>query len=70
MLVEPGTTNGAHTLRLLSSVEQLLLLCASAIWVSAVAINSTSTSAACWKQLKELIADLKAPMATATLPFL
>lgn len=69
MLVEPGTTNGAHTLRLLSSVEQLLLLCASAIWVSAVAINSTSTSAA-WKQLKELIADLKAPMATATLPFL
>lgn len=43
-LLVPGTTNGAHTLRLLSSEAQL---CEVAIWVCAATAMSKTSNAAC-----------------------
>ncbi|KAK8710523.1 hypothetical protein V6N13_145843 [Hibiscus sabdariffa] len=40
----PGTTNGAHTFRLVSSVGQL---CDSTVWLCSCATATTKTSSAC-----------------------
>lgn len=60
LLVDPGTTKGAHTFRLVSS-EAHEPLWASAVWVctSTSPIKTTKSSAAAWKLM---IIDLKAAM--------